>query len=303
MSANTLRDVEQAGRAEPEVSVLVVTYNSSEHIRHCLDTLLSQENVNLEIIVVDNNSEDTTQRILGSYNDRITMIANNSNVGFGRANNQAASLARGEYLYLVNPDAYLDGPKTLARLVDHARQDPAQGIVGTRVRDSTGTSETLPKLYYPRQKHSDFSGGDLPGDIAWIIGASMLVRSGLYRVLGGFDEEYFMYGEEADFCLRARLSGCQIGFCERSSVTHIGGGSEDADNPYERWLKRQQGLRTFCHKHYSTPSYSRIMQRERQRARLGKAWYLLTHPLQGRSQRMKGKYARYQAVLDATSVQ
>jgi hypothetical protein len=285
-------------RQVPDVSVLVVTYNSEGHIRHCLDTLLSQQNIDLEIIVIENNSADATPRILSDYSERITAIANRSNAGFGRANNQGAAIARGRHLYLVNPDAYLDGPGSLTRLVEYADKH-RYGVVGTRIKDKDGSMETLAKRHYPRQKYSDFSTRNLPGDIAWVIGASMLIPREVFSSLGGFDENFFMYGEEADLCLRARQSGYAIGICDRASITHVGGGSEDIDQPYERWYKRHLGLQMFCSKHYSEASFARIMQRERRRAHFLKTWYLATHPIESSKDRMKGKYARYLAVLDA----
>ena len=284
-----------------DISVLVVTYNSAGEIRHCLDTLLSQENVAKEIIVIENNSADTTASVISSYSGRITTIANSTNMGFGRANNEGAAIARGRYLYLINPDAYLDGPNALATLVDYAERHPELGVVGTRIRDLAGMSETLPRRHYPRQKYTDFCSRGLPGDIAWVIGASMLMPRSLYNSLAGFDESFFMYVEEADLCLRARQSGHSIGVCDRVSITHIGGASEDSDQPYDRWYRRHQGLRQFCEKHYSQASLTRVMRRERRRARLLKATHLLTHPMQRQADRMKGKYARYQAVLDAAS--
>jgi GT2 family glycosyltransferase len=286
-------------RQTTDVSVLIVTYNSSGQIRHCLDTLLSQTGTSLEIIVIDNNSTDATANVISNYSGRITAIANSTNMGFGSANNVGAAIARGRYLYLINPDAYMDGPNTLSALVEYADDHPEIGVLGTRVHDLSGTSETLPRRHYPRQKYSSFASGTLPGNIAWVIGASMLIPRPLYNSLFGFDEDFFMYGEEADLCLRTRQSGYAIGICERTSVTHIGGASEDVSQPYDRWYKRHLGLRQFCKKHYSPESFSVIIRRERRRALLGKTTYLLAHPFQHPAERMKGKFARYQAILDA----
>src|ERR1700693_3055904 len=110
------------------VSVTVVTYNSSSFIGHCLDALLGQDYRSLEVIVVDNASQDQSKSILARYAGRIRLIENDSNRGFAAAQNQAIAASRGQWVLTLNPDVLVQ-PGFVERLVDAGNLDASVGAV------------------------------------------------------------------------------------------------------------------------------------------------------------------------------
>jgi GT2 family glycosyltransferase len=248
-----------------DVSVIIVTYNSAGSIADCLKSLQEQEDVHHEIVVIDNASSDQTVAAVRSSRGNPILIENRENVGFGRACNQGFAASKGRYIYLLNPDAQLIGPNALAALCRALSEHKHWGMAGSRVMSTTGEWKK-PATTYPDQSHvrKDFS--KLPGKIAWVVGASMIIRREVYAELGGFDPEFFLYSEETDFCLRLRERGYEIGLVDEAAVRHIGGASESGRDPYEVWTRRSQGLLLFWQKHYPSTDVERLLRRNRFRA-------------------------------------
>jgi hypothetical protein len=243
------------------ISIIIVNYNTASIISDCLDSVFQQKGVNFEVIVVDNASQDNSVAILKQYPRPLLLLTNQENKGFGHANNQAFTLSQGRYLFLLNPDARLNTPNDLANMVYFMDNNLAYGLIGPSVIKNN--QETKPQFTYPGQKylHPDIFKA-LPGSIAWVIGAAMLIRHNAYEVIRGFDEDYFLYGEEADLCLRIRQRGFQIGHIPEISVNHIGGASEKNTETRALWQKKQKGLHLFYQKHYETADVKKIISHE-----------------------------------------
>ncbi len=248
-----------------DVSVVIVTYNSQDDIAACVESVLAQNGVSFEVIVVDNASADETLTRLKRLD--VKTIASSENLGFGRGCNLGFSHSKGRYVYVLNPDAQLVGEKALAVLCKAMDEHPAWGMAGTKVCDAAGGNEIVPWLQYPGQRHvrQDFSG--LPGEIAWVIGASMIFRSEIYKQLGGFDPNFFLYGEETDLCLRVRKSGFEIGYVPEAAVRHIGGASSHGVDPYIVSTRIQKGALNFWHKHYTPEEVEFLVRRSLMRSR------------------------------------
>ena len=223
------------------VSVIVVTYQSAAYISYCLESLTRSEDVDIEIIVVDNNSSDDT---VVSIQDRwpdIKVIANDHNQGFAKACNTGVVHATGDFLVFLNPDCIV-GEDSIAKLISQA-QDEAVGLVGPLLIDGSG------KLLPESARHIPTSAGALmkvlqlpfskvapyyapiESDIAFpapvLCGACMCVETSKYKQVGGFDESYFMYGEDVDLSVRFIKSGYQ-NICESgTSIVHFKGESAD----------------------------------------------------------------------------
>lgn len=274
-----------------DISVLIVNYNGEEFISQCIDSVLRQKQVKCEIIVIDNQSQDNSLQVLRKYQDKIHLIKNNENAGFGKANNLAAKKAKGRYLYLFNPDAHLVDDLALSKLLSSADSNKQVGIWGTRIQKNN-KAESYLKKSYPKQRYAFKNFSKLPGKIPWVIGASMFINKQVYEKINGFDEDFFLYGEETDLCLRCRQQGFAIDINEQVAIEHIGGGSEQQNTHYDRWLKRQIGLLNFCKKHYSKLGYHLLRYHEIVNASL-KMMFLRKqnpqHPL----------IERYQAVKDS----
>jgi GT2 family glycosyltransferase len=247
--------------AIPGLSVLIVNFNSGLYARDCIDSLLKQQGIALEIIVVDNASGDDSLPILRTaFGNQITLIASEQNLGFGRANNLAAKSASKEFLLLLNPDTCIADSHVLAGLVTFLAQHPHMGMVGPAIQEPRKGKQVLPRLRYPSARYLRHTPQlqNLPGDIAWLLGACMLMRRAVYEELHGFDPDYFLYGEDADICLRLRQLGYEIGYYGEVSITHVAGASEIGADSLDKWLRKKRGLFLFARKHFDRQDALRL---------------------------------------------
>jgi len=273
-----------------DISIIIVNYNTADLIKGCIDSVLKQKNIGFEIIVVDNNSKDNSLEVLKGFGNKIVVISNKDNLGFGKANNQAFTSSSGKYIFLLNPDAVLTTEDSLKKLVNYMAENNTIGIVGPKVVKDQKIS--LPQKCYPAEKYLKKPLEKLPGNIAWIIGASMLIRREVYEKLKGFDEAYFLYGEEADFCLRARRAGWMIGYAEDITVEHIGGASERTTTTREYWQKKQAGVILFYKKSYGSIEAENLIARDIKLAKRKLFWLKFI--------KNSKKKERYQAIVDVS---
>lgn len=263
-----------SGERPPEVSVVIVTYRSADVIGACLDSVAAAGGVSREVFVVDNASSDGTAEFVRARHPSVHLIANAENRGFAAANNQAIPLCRGRYLFFLNPDAVLDG-SCLEAALRYMDGHPEIGLAGTKVVYPDGAPQETISLRYPGQKHAAEELKGLPGGIACVLGASMIARAELIRAIGGFDEDYFLYGEDQELCLRIRQQGFEIGYIGEAVVRHIGGHSERASASADRWRRKTRAEYIFYRKHYRPETIRRITREDRAKAR----WRTLTIPL------------------------
>jgi len=263
-----------SGDLPPEVSIVIITYHSADVIGSCLDSIGAGGDVSREVFVVDNASGDGTAELVRTKYPSVQLIANDSNRGFSAANNQAIPLCRGRYLFFLNPDAELAGGclETAVRYMD---ENPRIGLAGTKVVNPDGSMQETISLRYPGQKHAADELKGLKGSIACVLGASMVARADLIRAIGGFDEDYFLYGEDQELCLRIRQQGFEIGYIGEAVVRHIGGHSERASASADRWRRKTLAEYIFYRKHYRPETIRRIAREDRVKAR----WRTLTIPL------------------------
>ncbi|MBI5033082.1 MAG: glycosyltransferase family 2 protein [Chloroflexi bacterium] len=248
-----------------DISIITVSWNVCALLRQCLRTMDSglatfggawtvngslpttHRPLSTEIIVVDNASSDDTLEMLRAEFPNVRVIENKENVGFGRANNQALALAQGRYLFLLNPDTELR-PDTLQTLFDYAEANPRVGIIGPKLFYGDGTLQSsrrrFPTLataflestklqqWFPRNPvlsryYMLDTSADAIQPVDWINGSAMFVRREVYDQVGGFDEAFFMYSEELDWCYRAKQAGWQIAYLPTAQVTHYEGKSSE----------------------------------------------------------------------------
>jgi GT2 family glycosyltransferase len=281
-----------------DISVIVVTYNSADQIATCLQSVLAQTGVTFEVVVVDNASADNTLAQLANFEVRI--IANQENVGFGRGNNLGFAASRGHYIYLLNPDARLAGKNSLVELCRRMDANPRWGMAGTLVLSADGKSESPPATGYPGQRHVHRDFSKLPGAIAWVLGASMIVRRELYEKLGGFDPGFFLYSEETDFCLRLRELGFEIGHIAEVAISHIGGTTESLRDPYEVSAGKLKGLLRFRQKHYPPDDCVFLARRDLRRARFRMIWNGLLARLQPPHSKAWQKHRAYCGIWEVS---
>ena len=253
----------------------------------------------LQLIVVDNASPDGTAGIIDREFPAAKLLSNSRNVGFAAANNKAMGLCTGRYIFCLNPDCEVF-PDTMQYIVEYMDAHPSIGIAGCKIINPDGSLQTSVEYRYPGQKIAFQELSDLPDGISAVLGAAMVLRADLAKRLGGFDEDFFLYGEDEDICLRARKLGFSIGFISGAVVKHIGGHSEAGFPENDVWRKKAKAELLFHRKHYSKKAQSRILN-----SRLRKClWRIITLRLFrylafGTSRRVtEAKLGKYETILN-----
>ena len=237
-----------AASAAPQLSVLVVSYGTRELTLACLSSLrAAARGLDVEVVVWDNASDDGSAEAVRSAFPEALVVASEENLGFGRAVNRAARLARADLLLLLNPDT-LVREGTLRALLAFAAAHLEAGIVGGRTLfpdgrlnptscwgrptpwsllcAGLGLSSLLRRNRLFDPESLGRWGRDSVREVDVVTGCLLLVRRALWERLGGFDERFFMYGEDADLCLRARAAGSRCLIAPEAVIVHHGGASE-----------------------------------------------------------------------------
>ena len=227
-----------------DLTIIVVSHNTRKMTIDCLRSVVEQtKNISYELIVFDNASTDGSVDAIRSHFPQINLITSPEDLGFASANNAAAQRARGQRLLLLNPDTVvLDG--AIDQLCDFAAANPGYRIWGGRtifpdgsLNPSCWRFQTLWRLCYEAfgftallpaifrgQSYGSWNA-DTERTVDVIAGCFFLVDRDLWLALKGFDPIFFMFGEEADFCLRARKLGARARFTPNVTIVHYGGGA------------------------------------------------------------------------------
>jgi GT2 family glycosyltransferase len=196
----------------------VVNFNGGHDLCDCLRSLQSQTLRASEVIVVDNASTDQSLQNACSQFPAIIPIANSVNAGFAAGANQGAQAATGDVLLFLNPDVSLS-PDCLHQVCLTHEQSP--GVVGLPLSIGADAEElygcTIDRLGYSTTLQG-------PGQPLYVAGAALATSRSIFEQLGGFDERYFMFVEDVDYCWRVLLSGFQVGISSEAYGTHRGGG-------------------------------------------------------------------------------
>lgn len=259
-----------------DLSVVIVSWNVEGLLRKCLRSVQYEldratRTLSAEVFVVDNASSDGTTSMVAAEFPEVTLIVNESNVGFTRANNQALRLARGQHVCLLNPDCEVL-PGSLVDMVDYMYEHPDVGAVGPQLLFPDGSLQssrrrfptlrtglvesTILQRYFPRSRVvRDYYCDDLPTDQAhevdWLVGACLMVRREALDQVGLLDEGYFMYSEELDWCFRAKRAGWKVVYLPQAKVVHHEGKSSE-QNLVNRNIHFHDSKCRFFSKHYGT---------------------------------------------------
>lgn len=237
-----------------KLSVLTVTHNNEENIDKYLRSLLRHLPKDSKIIIVDSGSSDKTTQKINKFKN-ILLIESKENLGFGKGSNLAAKKADGEYLLFLNPDTQvLDD--SINKLVDYLENHPEVGVVAPKLVESSGKIQPsvrkLPtilgaiKEYYFGIKNSyDFyiPQGINPVEVESVVGAAMIVRREIYQQVKGFNERYFLYFEDLDFCRKTHQLGLRIVYLPEAHIKHQIGESVKS----VKQSKLSFGVRTLAH--------------------------------------------------------
>lgn len=249
-----------------KLSIIIVHYNVAKLLQKCIASIEKYvQNVDYEIIVIDNNSPETSWKSLKTQFHAVQFIANEENIGFAVANNIGAEKACGEYILLLNPDTEFEG-FYMNEILDFADKQNDFGCLGVRMHDASGnflpeSKRSVPdmvnsfeKLFTAFKKNNsksyyrnDISENEI-AQVEVVTGAFLLVKRNVYLEVGGLDEKYFMYGEDIDLSytlLRDNLINWYYG---KASILHHKGESTVKDLVY---LERFYGaMQIFVEKYY-----------------------------------------------------
>ena len=233
----------------PSLSIIIVNYNTADLLPACLDSVIAQSDHWQRLFVVDNNSTDNSVAVIKQRYSQVELIDNYENVGFGTANNQAAVRCGSDLLFLLNPDTVLH-PRCLVNIREYMHHQSLVGLGGVKMITCRGQAHDTIEYDYPGGHYSKGLFTTLPGRIAWVLGAGMVVRKEVMDSINGFDENFFLYGEDIDLCLRIRKAGWEIGFIDEAAITHLEGQSERNVAPLSVFEKKMKAEIQFLIKHY-----------------------------------------------------
>lgn len=255
-----------------KLSIIIVNYNVTQLLKNCLFSIQKFLNeVDYEVIVIDNQSPDSSWKELINEFPSVQFIENSANEGFAKANNKAAKSAIGEYILLLNPDTEIEG-NYMKEILDFADNQVNFGCLGVRFHDFNGNflpecKRSVPnvlnsfeKLFTPIQSknltkksyyRNDISETEI-AEVEVITGAFLLIKRNLYLEIGGLDETYFMYGEDIDLCYTLLRKGYKNWYFGKYSILHIKGESTIKDRKY---LENFYGaMQIFIEKYYKKQS-------------------------------------------------
>lgn len=280
-----------------DISIIIVSYNTVELTVACLESVLATQQVSYEVFVVDNASRDGSAEIIRKKFRSVKVIANDTNRGFGAANNQALKECSGRYVIFLNPDTTVE-PLSFSRMMAFMDAHPEVGLAGPKVLNPDGTRQDSVSYRYPGHRYGATDIGPLPGEIACVLGACQIASAKLLHELGGFDEDFFLYGEDQDICLRIRKRGFRIGFIDDAVIMHHGGQSERTTLPAEVVRKKFRAELLFYRKHYRSETIQRICRLHYRRALWRMFSIRLTLSLTANKESARAKLSRYQVILD-----
>jgi N-acetylglucosaminyl-diphospho-decaprenol L-rhamnosyltransferase len=233
-----------------ELSVSVIAYRTPVLLKRCLEALEAERSsVGIDVTVIDNASGDGSADMVVDQFPWVRIIRNRQNVGFGAAHNQALRHATGRYWLVLNSDA-APRPGALRVLVDFLQANPRVAVAGPRLRYPDGTVQpsrrrfpTVATLFVESTQIQRFiprnpvlqryyladRSDDEPQDVDWLVGACLCVRAAAAAEVGLFDESFFMYSEELDWCRRFRAAGWRVAYVPSAEVVHLEGGSSRLD--------------------------------------------------------------------------
>lgn len=258
-----------------QLSIIIVNYNVRDFLHQAIRSLdKARAGLRSEIIVVDNASADGSVEMLRSRFPRIRVLASTVNLGFARANNLALKMAKGEYVLLINPDTVVQ-EDTLRVMLEFFRQNPNAGLAGCKILNPDGSfqlacrrgfptpwvaftklsglASLMPKTRAFGKYNLTYRDVDQSCEVDAVSGSFMMIRKKVVEEVGGLDEEFFMYGEDLDWCYRIQHAGWKIFYEPRTSIIHYKGESTRRSSLNEI-RTFYEAMHLFVRKHHGRPN-------------------------------------------------
>jgi GT2 family glycosyltransferase len=255
---------------EYDLSVIIINYNTRQDLQNCLASIYkSCHRVKFQVLVVDNASLDGSASMVASLFPQVTLIRSAENLGFARANNRALLHRQSPFVLLLNPDTIIVD-HVFDDTIDFLKTRPEVGMVTCKLVKADGSLDlacrrSLPTLFdgfcrasglarlFPKSRifaryNLTYLDENAINEVEAVNGAFMMVRSQAISDVGLLDEQFFMYGEDLDWCYRFRQQGWKIYYLPRPSVIHLKGqaGKKQSTRMIREFFR---AMELYCHKH------------------------------------------------------
>lgn len=256
-----------------KLSVIIVNYNVKEYLQNLLYSLdKAAVGIPYEVIIVDNASDDGSVELIKEKFPSVKLIVNEKNLGFGKANNIGLALSKGEFILLINPDTIIQ-EDTLIKMLSFFELNNQIGLAGCKILNPDGTlqlacrrsfpgpwtsfckvtglSNLFPDSRFFARYNLTYLDENKSYEVDAISGSFMMMRRNVYEKVGGFDEQFFMYGEDLDLCFRVQKAGYKNFYVHDTQIIHYKGESTRRSNLDETKVF-YSAMHLFVKKHLSS---------------------------------------------------
>lgn len=225
---------------QPMLSIIIVNWNGDKFLHNCLQSLFTKSSWGsyaCEIIVIDNNSADDSVQMVTQVFPCVRLVKNNENFGFATASNQGIKITEGEYILLLNNDTLIQQPNCFANMLSFLEDNPDVGILGCRLVYPDGTIQSdgerfnttweifKSQVLFSKTWRRILARKNIQAqkfhEADYISGACLMTRREVFRDCGLLKEDYFMYGEDMEFCYRVQSSGWKVGVLNDVEIIHF----------------------------------------------------------------------------------
>lgn len=242
-----------------EIEIVIISYNTCQLVCNCIDSInKTAGNLNCEITVFDNNSSDNTIEHLTIHNPKVKLLKSDKNLGYAKSINMSVAESIADFIIVTNSDVEFH-ENSIEALTSFLTMNPTVGVVGPQQEFPDGTWQrsygfipgvkegvynlfgvTSLAAYFNKRLWKKGADGLLAKSVPYLDGAVLAIRRSCFNDVGGFDEDFFFYSEEADFCFRLKKSGWDVRFIPTAYVMHVRGGSSRANEAInEKYLRMQ----------------------------------------------------------------
>ena len=256
-----------------ELSIIIVNYNVKEFLQNLLHSLQkSVSSITHEIIVVDNASDDGSAEFIREKFPQINLIVSQTNLGFSKANNIALKVSKGKFIFLINPDTIVS-EDTITKMIEFLNEHPDAGLAGCKILNPdgslqlacrrsfpgpwtsfckvTGLSALFPKSRLFARYNLTYLDENSTYEVDAISGSFMMMKREVYEKIGGFDEQFFMYGEDLDLCYRIQKNGYKVYYFPGTQIIHYKGESTKRSG-LDETKYFYDAMNLFVKKHFSS---------------------------------------------------